>query len=45
MDIQLNEGATYISFAPYALGCAPAMIINHTNADFHFWEKESVQIR
>ncbi|CAG9772493.1 unnamed protein product [Ceutorhynchus assimilis] len=45
VDIQLNEGSTYINFAPYAIGCAPALIINHTIHDFNFWEKESVQIR
>ncbi|XP_066252738.1 intermembrane lipid transfer protein Vps13 isoform X1 [Euwallacea similis] len=45
VDIQINEGATYISFAAYTLGCAPALIINHTTQDYRFWEKESVQIR
>ncbi|ENN76402.1 hypothetical protein YQE_07063, partial [Dendroctonus ponderosae] len=45
VDIQLNEGAVYVSLAPYAVGCAPALIINHTTQDFNFWEKQSVQIR
>ncbi|KAL1509353.1 hypothetical protein ABEB36_004107 [Hypothenemus hampei] len=45
VDIQLNEGAVYISFAPYNVGCAPALIINHTTQDLNYWEKESVQIR
>ncbi|XP_050293110.1 intermembrane lipid transfer protein Vps13 isoform X2 [Anthonomus grandis grandis] len=45
VDIQLNEGAVYISLAPYTIGCAPALIINHTSHTFNFWEKESVQIR
>ncbi|KAF7282566.1 hypothetical protein GWI33_002356 [Rhynchophorus ferrugineus] len=45
VDIQLNEGAVYINIAPYDVGCAPALIINHCNADMNFWEKQSVQIR
>lgn len=45
VDIQLNEGAVYINFAPYTAGSAPALIINHCGSDMNFWEKQSVQIR
>lgn len=45
VDIQLNEGSVYINLAQYDIGCAPALIINHTTQELPFWEKESVQIR
>ncbi|RZB70333.1 DUF1162 domain containing protein [Asbolus verrucosus] len=45
VDIQISEGAIYISLAPYDVGTAPALIINHTKDTMNFWEKESVQIR
>lgn len=45
VDVQITEGAVYITFMPYKPGLAPALIINHTNKVINFWEKESVTIR
>lgn len=45
VDIQMTEGAIYISLAAYDTGMAPALIINHTANTMNFWEKETVQIR
>lgn len=45
VDIQLTEGAIYISFAAYEEGMAPALMVNHTEFTINYWEKESVQVR
>lgn len=45
VDVQITEGAVYITFTPYKPGLAPALIINHTERIISFWEKESVTIR
>lgn len=45
VDIQITEGAVYITFMPYKPGLAPAQIINYTNKKLRFWEKESVTIK
>ncbi|XP_067012189.2 intermembrane lipid transfer protein Vps13 [Anabrus simplex] len=41
VDIQMTEGAVYISFMSYGPGCAPALIINHTPVPISFSEKGS----
>lgn len=45
VDVQITEGAVYITFAPYSPGLAPAIIVNHTEHTLNFWEKESVVVR
>ncbi|KAJ8953002.1 hypothetical protein NQ318_015363 [Aromia moschata] len=45
VDIQMTEGAVYISLASYEAGSAPALIVNYTDGIIKYWEKESVQER
>ncbi|XP_015584675.1 vacuolar protein sorting-associated protein 13 isoform X2 [Cephus cinctus] len=45
VDIQINEGGTYISLSEYTPGSAPALIINHTPQTIHLWEKGSMNVR
>ncbi|CAH1965913.1 unnamed protein product [Acanthoscelides obtectus] len=45
VDIQLTEGSVYINLAPYDVGSAPALLVNHTSVPICYWEKESVQKR
>ncbi|KAG5886082.1 hypothetical protein JTB14_031768 [Gonioctena quinquepunctata] len=45
VDIQLTEGAVYINLAAYEVGCAPALLINHSTFPIVYWEKDSVQKR
>lgn len=45
VDIQINEGARYITFSRYEAGSAPGLIINHTKYPMKYWEKESVNVR
>ncbi|KAJ8973732.1 hypothetical protein NQ317_012871 [Molorchus minor] len=45
VDIQLTEGAIYINIAPYADGSAPALLVNHSDVEIKYWEKDSIQQR
>ncbi|XP_074114843.1 vacuolar protein sorting 13C isoform X2 [Cotesia typhae] len=45
VDIQINEGGTYISLSAYSPGNAPALIINHTPYTVDLYEKGSMNIR
>jgi Protein of unknown function (DUF1162). len=41
VDVQMTEGAVYVTFSPYTPGMAPALILNHTNEVLSFSEKDS----
>jgi vacuolar protein sorting-associated protein 13A/C len=41
VDVQMTEGAVYVTFSPYRPGMAPALILNHTNDVLSFSEKGS----
>jgi len=41
VDVQMTEGAVYVTFSPYRPGMAPALILNHTNDVLSFLEKGS----
>lgn len=41
VDIQLTEGGIYINLAPYEEGSAPALLVNDTDHEITYWEKES----
>lgn len=41
VDVQMTEGAVYVTFSPYRPGMAPALILNHTNDVLIFSEKDS----
>ena len=45
VDVHVTEGAIYITFMGYFPGDAPALIINHTDEDFSFWEKGNINSR
>jgi vacuolar protein sorting-associated protein 13A/C len=44
VDVQMTEGAVYVTFSPYSPGMAPALILNHTNDVLSLWEKGSDKI-
>lgn len=44
-DVQVTEGGVYITFSEYYAGDATALIINHTDKPFSFWEKGNVNER
>lgn len=41
VDVQMTEGAVYVTFSPYRPGMAPALILNHSNDALSFSEKGS----
>lgn len=41
VDVQMTEGAVYVTFSPYRPGMAPALILNHTDNALSFSEKGS----
>jgi len=41
VDVQITEGAVYITFTSYATGMAPALIINHSPYDIPLVEKDA----
>ena len=41
VDVQMTEGAVYVTFSRYRPGMAPALILNHTNDALSFSEKGS----
>jgi hypothetical protein len=41
VDVQMTEGAVYVTFSPYSPGMAPALILNHTNDALSLWEKDA----
>ncbi|XP_069674534.1 intermembrane lipid transfer protein Vps13 isoform X2 [Periplaneta americana] len=41
VDVQMTEGAVYVTFSPYNPGMAPALILNHTSDTLSLWEKGS----
>lgn len=45
VDVQITEGAVYITFTAYQPGLAPALIINHSSKVMSLWEKQSITIR
>lgn len=45
VDVQITEGAIYITFSSYNLGLAPAFIVNYTDKEIKMWEKGTVNIR
>lgn len=45
VDVQMTEGAVYITFNPYKPGMAPALILNHTNAAITLCEKDAKELR
>ncbi|XP_021940255.1 vacuolar protein sorting-associated protein 13 isoform X3 [Zootermopsis nevadensis] len=44
VDVQMTEGAVYVTFSLYSPGMAPALILNHTNDALSLWEKGSNNI-
>nr|XP_022907872.1 vacuolar protein sorting-associated protein 13-like [Onthophagus taurus] len=44
VDVQITEGAVYITFAKYEPGMAIALIINNTRNTLNIWEKDTVQL-
>ncbi|KAJ9578224.1 hypothetical protein L9F63_005554, partial [Diploptera punctata] len=45
VDVQMTEGAVYVTFSPYEPGMAPALILNHTSFSVNMTEKGSNVIR
>lgn len=45
VDVQITEGAIYITFSSYDPGMAPAFIVNHTDMELKMWEKGTINIR
>lgn len=45
VETQLSEGGTYITIRQYRDGHAPALLVNYTNFNISFYEKEDVNNR
>lgn len=41
MDLQLTEGGIYINLSQYENGSAPALLVNDTDHQISYWEKDS----